>query len=358
MAGRHGWRCVRRPRRRRTAGLMSPAGGTPAVAAERIGVYAAVGTSGLDCVEFLAACSAAWLTATARATTALVGGRPLRLIDPHFAATDVGQRPRGLRRDAGRCARAVHGVRAVGVRGGQRAAVRAVDDLALGRCDVAIVVACDSLLAPTPVIGPRTRRACWTAPPRRTVGGGGRAGARAPEATRRAPAGSIARRRGLQRRQRGTDAVSWPWASMRDVLDERPGAASGLVRGRGRRTRRAGEGVRALSLASRRADRPSATSATSARPPRWSGPPWPSRPAVIRGRPVMRRRRALAPGRGASRAWPRPSLAVPSSAVISAQNPIHASGVHSSTCPRRTSRVPCSSGWVPWRRRPGAPCSS
>lgn len=132
------------------AGLQAPEPGTPAVPAERIGVYAAVGTSGLDCVEFFAACSAAWRTDGAR-DYGMVGGRPLRLIDPHFALRTLANGPAAfVAMQAG--ARGPSMVYTQSACAAVSALQCAIDDLALERCDVAIVVACDSLLAPTSVI--------------------------------------------------------------------------------------------------------------------------------------------------------------------------------------------------------------
>ena len=109
---------------------------------DRVGVYVAVGTSALECDEFLPACAAAW-TGARPGHYGELGGRPLRLIDPHFALRTLANGP------------AAFVSMELGLRGPSVAFVQsscaavlalqaACDDLALRRADTAIVVACDS----------------------------------------------------------------------------------------------------------------------------------------------------------------------------------------------------------------------
>jgi 3-oxoacyl-(acyl-carrier-protein) synthase len=122
----------------------------PEPAGDRAGVYAAVGTSALECDEFLPACAAAW-TGPDPGDYAAVGGRPLRLIEPHFALRTLANGP------------AAFVSMELGLRGPSTVFVQsrsasvlalqaACDDLALRRVDIAVVVACDSLLEPSTLV--------------------------------------------------------------------------------------------------------------------------------------------------------------------------------------------------------------
>ena len=120
------------------------------VAPERIGVYAATGHTGLEADTFFGALSAAWPLGVAGPFDA-VGGRPLRLVDPYFSLRTLAN---GLvaftSLELGALGPSVLHVHSPVA--GLAALQGAMDDLALGRCDAAIVVASDSLLAPTVVM--------------------------------------------------------------------------------------------------------------------------------------------------------------------------------------------------------------
>ena len=132
------------------AGLRATPAGGPGVPPDRIGVYAASGTSGLECDEFFPAMSAAW-PGGAPGSYDDLGGGPLRLVDPHFALRTLANGPAAFVAmqvgASGPSALFVHSACAA-----VSALQCAVDDLALGRCEAAVVVACDSLLAATRVL--------------------------------------------------------------------------------------------------------------------------------------------------------------------------------------------------------------
>jgi 3-oxoacyl-[acyl-carrier-protein] synthase II len=122
----------------------------PEARGERVGVYAAVGTGALDCDEFLPACAAAW-PGDAPGHYGELGGRALRLVDPHFAIRTLANGPAAfVSMELG-----LKGPSVVFVQSSSASVLAvqaACDDLELGRADAAIVVACDSVLEPTTVL--------------------------------------------------------------------------------------------------------------------------------------------------------------------------------------------------------------
>jgi 3-oxoacyl-[acyl-carrier-protein] synthase II len=230
----------------RAAGLMPsdrPAQRT--AVPERIGVYVAVGTSGLDCDEFLAACSAAW-PGDEPGTYDSLGGRPLRLIDPHFAVRTLANGPAAfVAMQAG--ARGPSMVFVQSACAGVNALQAAVDDLDTGRCDVAIVAACDSLLAPTPVLV-RERSGVLDRTPSSVLSEGAAALVLERPGNDATHAHGVVIGTEVVGLCDGVDVVSSQWASMLDVLhggEERPRVWCAAVDGA---TEVLDEGVRTLSL--------------------------------------------------------------------------------------------------------------
>jgi 3-oxoacyl-[acyl-carrier-protein] synthase II len=113
----------------------------------RVAVHTATGQTGLDVEEFFPALSLAWAD-DPTADFARLGGRPSRLVDPHFSlrtlsnaclaliAADLDARGPSCNYVQGELA-TIHAVRA------------ALHDLREGRADVAVVAACDSLVFPS-----------------------------------------------------------------------------------------------------------------------------------------------------------------------------------------------------------------
>lgn len=133
---------------RAAAEAMAQAGaGAPVTDPGRLGIYTGTGQTGLDVEEFFPALTAAWSEDPTLDFRGL-GGRAARLVDPHFSLRTLANGAAALlaiELDA-------HGPSLNVVQGETAGALvleAASDDLADGRCDVALVCACDSLLTPS-----------------------------------------------------------------------------------------------------------------------------------------------------------------------------------------------------------------
>lgn len=115
---------------------------------DTVGVYLATGETGLDVEAFLAAAHVAWDDAPDDPDFGRMGGRALRAIDPYFSLRTLANGPPALL--------ATHlGARGPSVNVAQQpcglawALLAGLDDLRRGRCDVAVVGACDVPSVPT-----------------------------------------------------------------------------------------------------------------------------------------------------------------------------------------------------------------
>lgn len=115
---------------------------------DRVGVYLATGETGLDVEAFLAAAHVAWDDTPDDPDFGRMGGRALRAIDPYFSLRTLANGPSALL--------ATHlGARGPSVNVAQQACgvawalLAGLDDLRQGRCDVAVVGACDVPSVPT-----------------------------------------------------------------------------------------------------------------------------------------------------------------------------------------------------------------
>ena len=128
-----------------TASALAGAGAT---SSGLVGVYLATGETGLDVDAFLAAARVAWEAQPDDPDYRWMGGRALRAIDPYYSLRTLANGPAALL--------AMH-LEATGPSlnvahqrcGAAWALVAALDDLHRGRCDTAIVGACDEPSVPS-----------------------------------------------------------------------------------------------------------------------------------------------------------------------------------------------------------------
>lgn len=113
----------------------------------RVAVHGATGQTGLDVEEFFPALAAAWADDPSH-DFAAVGGRASRLVDPHFSLRTLGNG--GLALVAAELGARGSSTNYVQSEMASAYALRAaLNDLRDGRCDAAVVFACDSWLQPS-----------------------------------------------------------------------------------------------------------------------------------------------------------------------------------------------------------------